>query len=910
LIRIPYALLLFGLTLAPATAAMAEPRAGLDIPYQKYVLSNGLTLLVHEDAQAPLVAVSVWYRVGSRDERPGRSGFAHLFEHLMFNGSANQPDGVHGPLRRAGATGINGSTAQDRTNFYQNVPLAALDLTLWLEADRMGHLLGALDQRKLDAQRRVVQNEKRQRENRPYGQVLAALASNTYPAGHPYSWLPIGSMADLEAATLDEAKEWFGAWYGAANAVLVVAGDVEAEQVKRQVEHFFGPIPAGPAPPRYGSWIAKMSGEKRLRIHDRAAHARLYKVWNIPGAATRDSALLEIVADVLGGGRNSRMYRHLVHERQLAVDVHAAVVEREIGGQFRITATARSASDIAAIDAAIDRELSQLLQSGPTDAELRRYRISSNAALARTAERIGVDGKSGILAEGEIYSGSPSHYAQWLHWTQTASSSDVRQMARQWLSDGVFVLEVQPQRPLLAAPVATDRSTPPAVGTSSALRMPLLQHAVLGNGLKIALAERPGAPILRLQLIFDAGLSTDAQIQPGVARLTAALLTQGTRTHDELQLANRLDELGATLTADSSPETTTLTLDALPENVPDSLRLFADVAQNPAFTQAEIERQRVRLIARSTQQRNEPQAIADRLLPQLVFGAGHPYAALGRDDIDALAAIGAEELRTFHRRWMRPDNATLLIVGGATLDSIMPLLERTLGAWRKPREPLPQQRIEDIPRNGDSRVFLVDQPGVEQSVIAAGHVLEPYGGSDYAALAATHALLDTTFLGRINNNLRQDKNWAYKTTASLQTDRWRPGLLRINAPVQIDKTAAAIREILGELRAARPIGDQEVREAGKRLALTLPASFQTVADASTQYRSMLRHDLPASYFHDYARHASTLTAQQLQGALAQIIRPSTLTWLVVTDLARSEAALRELGLGAVTILDADGNVVP
>src|SRR3954468_5330923 len=290
---------------APATPALPS----IDIPYQKFVLDNGLTLIVHEDHKAPVVAVNVWYHVGSKDERPGRTGFAHLFEHLMFNGSENYKDDWFKVMEPAGATKLNGTTWYDRTNYFQNVPTSALDLTLWMESDRMGHLLDAIDQKVLDEQRGVVQNEKRQGQNRPYGKVNELIVTSTYPAGPPYSWETIGSMDDLNAASLEDVKDWFRAYYGAANSVVVIAGDVTAADAKAKVEKYFGDIPAGPLVKRQEDFIAKMSGSRRAMLQDHVPQARIYKVWNIPGAKQRDFTLMDMVSDVLGAGKNSRLYK-------------------------------------------------------------------------------------------------------------------------------------------------------------------------------------------------------------------------------------------------------------------------------------------------------------------------------------------------------------------------------------------------------------------------------------------------------------------------------------------------------------------------------------------------------------------------------------------------------------------------
>jgi zinc protease len=372
-------------TTQEATAAPPPQLPDINIPYQKYVLPNGLTLIVHEDHKAPIAAVDVWYHVGSKDERPGRSGFAHLFEHLMFNGSENHNDEFMRPLLEVGATAMNGNTWLDRTTYFENVPVNALDLALWLESDRMGHLLGAIDQKKLEEQRGVVQNEKRQGENQPYGKVHNLIAASTYPAGHPYSWTTIGSMDDLNAASLTDVQDWFKTYYGAANTVLVVAGDVQPQDVKAKVEHYFGDIPPGPVLTHATSWVAKMTGEKRATLQDRVPQARVYKVWNIPGYTTRDFTLLQLVADVLSEGKNSRLYKRLVYTDQTATSVSADIGPFEVGSQFQIAATVKPGGDSNIVEKALDEEVARLLAKGASTARAAKppYSVPASSTAAR-----------------------------------------------------------------------------------------------------------------------------------------------------------------------------------------------------------------------------------------------------------------------------------------------------------------------------------------------------------------------------------------------------------------------------------------------------------------------------------------------------------------------------------------------
>jgi zinc protease len=900
---------------AHAPHATQPPLPDVNIPFHKYVLPNGLTLIVHEDHKAPIVAVDVWYHVGSKDERPGRTGFAHLFEHLMFNGSENQNDEFMRPLLAAGATALNGNTWLDRTTYFENVPVNALDLALWLESDRMGHLVGAIDQKKLDEQRGVVQNEKRQRENQPYGKVDNLVASSTYPAGHPYSWTTIGSMEDLNAASLADVKEWFKTYYGAANAVLVIAGDVRPDDIKTKVEHYFGDIPPGPVLSHAQSSVAKMTGEKRSVLQDRVPQARIYKTWNIPGYDTRDYALLQLVTDILAQGKNSRLYKRLVYTDQVATSVGAEIGPFEIGSQLQITATVKPGGDPKRVEKALDEELARLLASGPTPEELDRIKTTDYAAFVRAVERIdGASGKAAILGESELYGGSPDFYKKSLAWMRDATVADVRAAARAWLSDGVFVLNVEPFPEYHAvAADAADRSKLPEVGTPPALSLPPLERGTLSNGLKIVLAERHNVPVVQIELMVDAGRAADSRSKPGTANLTLSMITNGTKTRDALQISARAETLGANLGAGSSLDTSFIALNAITSRLADSLDLFTDVLLNPTFPDKELTRLKAQALAAIQQQKSQPRGIASRLFPKLIYGEGHaysnPFSGIGTEE--TVSSMTSDELRAFYKHWVRPDNATLLIVGDTTLAQIQPLLEQRLAAWKSPTERLPTKQLGQIAAQPKPRVFLVNRTGSEQSLVMAVELAPPRSAPDNVALETVNTILGGSFISRINMNLREDKHWSYGAGSGL-IDAKGQRVFQASALVQTDKTADSMREMLKELRdltGARQPTEKEIRFAKDTLVRSLPGENETSSQVANSYVDILTYGLPDTYLNDFVGEVEALTPQQLQAAGTELVHPEALTWIIVGDLASIEANVRALDLGEVKVLDTDGHVV-
>ena len=885
----------------------------IDIPYTKYVLDNGLTLIVHEDHKAPIVAVNVWYHVGSKNERPGKTGFAHLFEHLMFNGSENCNDDYFAPLEKVGATDLNGTTSNDRTNYFQNVPTPALDLALWMESDRMGHLLGAIDQAKLDEQRGVVQNEKRDGENRPYGATRQLLTENTYPAGHPYSWTVIGSMEDLDAADLDDVRQWFKTYYGAANAVVVVAGDVKPEHVKGRVEHYFGDIPSGPPVARQRAWIGERTGTHRQTVEDQVPQARIYKVWNIPQWGTTEAVYLDLVSDVLAVGKSSRFYRRLVHHDQIATSASASVSLREISGQFYVMGTAQPGGDLAAVEAALDEELSKFLTDGPTEAELDRIKTQYFARFARGVERIGgFGGKSDVLARNQVYGDRPDYFKTTLERVRNAKTKDLLETARRWLSDGVYILEVHPRPDHETSDPLSDRSKLPAVTKPPKLDWPAVQRATLSNGLELLFIERRETPIVELELLVDAGYAADQFALPGTATFTSAMLDEGTTTRSALEISEESASLGATLSVNTTLDSSWVSLSALKHNLDPSLDIFADVILHPEFPDSEIERVRKHLLARVAQEKSSPFSLAQRLLPKFLYGVDHPYGAsfTGTGNKETLQAIKRADLERFHASWFQPAGAILIAVGDTTLEDLRAKIEARFKGWTGADKP-PAKNIAAVENPTTSALYLVDKPGAVQSMILGGVISTPARHPDRILIETMNRILGGAFTSRINMNLREDKHWCYGSRSFLTDVRGqRPWL--VYASVQSDKTKESLVELDRELRdiiGRRPATDEELDKVKKNAILRLPGRFETKSSLRGALSRIWMFDLDSDYWETYADKVEAITLDNIQRVARDVIRPDQMVWVVVADRARVEQTLQELDLGELTLIDTDGNLL-
>jgi zinc protease len=906
--KVPEGVRMRHIFIAGLMAAAAAYAQEIEIPFQKFVLPNGLTLIVHEDHKAPIVAVNLWYHVGSKNERPGKTGFAHLFEHLMFGGSEHFHGRYIDAMERVGATDLNGTTNEDRTNYFETVPSSALDFALWMESDRMGYMVNAIDQKTLDLQRGVVQNEKRQGENEPYGLVDELIQHDTYPGGHPYSWSTIGSMDDLNAASLSDVKEWFNTYYGPSNAVLTVAGDVDPATVRKKVEQYFGEIPPGPPVAHQRVWEAKMSGTHRAVLEDRVPQARIYQVWNMPEYGSEDGDYLDMVSDILALGKTSRLYKRLVYDDQIATDVAAYLNPREIGGQFMIQATVRPGVEPARVEKALDEEMARFLAAGPTADEVRRVRTEYFANFARGVDRIGgFGGKSDVLAMSQVYLGDPGAYKIKLARERTATPVEIQAAARRWLADGKYVLEVRPFGDLENATAKADRSAPPVPGTPPELRLPKLERATLSSGLQVVLAERHEIPLVDFGLLVDAGYAADQFAVPGTAALVAHLLDAGTQKRTSLEIGEQLAQLGATLNVGANMDSIVARFSALKSNLEPSLEIFADVVLNPAFPQADFAREQKRQLAAIEREKTEPIEMGLRVLPALIYGQGHAYSEpwTGSGTAASVAKLTREDMARFHESWFKPNHATLVVVGDTTMAELHPRLEKLFADW-KPGE-APKKNVAAVGPPARSVVYLMDRPGSQQTMILAGTVAPPRNDPAEISLSTMNNILGGDFGSRINMNLREDKHWSYGAGAVLLSARGQRPFL-IYAPVETDKTKESLAELNKELRGIRgerPVTAQELARVQASETLRLPGSRETLEQVLGSIQDLIQYQLPDDYYQTYAGKVRALTVADMAQSAAQVVEPERLVWVVIGDRSKIEAGVRELNLGEVRVLNAE-----
>lgn len=928
---------------AAAPAPIAELVKAVDIPHEAFTLDNGLRVIVHEDRKAPVVAVSVWYRVGSKHEPKGKTGFAHLFEHLMFNGSENAPDDFFEPLQQVGATDFNGTTNVDRTNYFETVPTGALDLALFLESDRMGHLLGAVTQEKLDNQRGVVQNEKRQGDNNPFGLLRYEIFENLFPKGHPYHHSTIGSMADLDAASLDDVKKWFTDNYGPNNAVLVLAGDIDVATAKAKVQHWFGDIPRGADVKAPATSVPTLPAPLAKEVKDLIPTPRVYRMWAIPGLNDPEAVPLQMATAVLGGLSSSRLDNAMVRTDPVAVSVGAFAQSFEDAGLLIVQADVKPGTDVDTVGKKLDAEIAKFLASGPTADELQRAAASYLGGTISGLESVGgFGGKAVTLAEGALYSNDPAYYKVELDRMAKATPEQVAAAARKWMSRPAFSLtytpgerteggenrggavtadkvthavapdrywnpdlgDIGPDTGIGHATSIADRSQWPAVADLKALEFPDIERTRLKNGIEVVFARRAAVPTVNVAVSFDAGYAADPHNALGTQSLMLNLMNEGTKNLNSIAFAEAKERLGAQISGSANADETVFSLFALKPNLGASLSLLADYIRNPAFDAKELERVRAQQLNRLKAEMNNPNAIASRLMAPMLYGADHPYGIppSGLGDAKAVEAATRDQLAAFHATWIRPDNARIFVVGDTTLAEVKKQLDASLGAWKAPATAKPVKNFDIAIPAPTPRIVLFDRPKSPQSVILAGKVLDAKGRDSLEILRSANDIFGGNFLSRFNTNLRETKGWSYgvRTRISGETDRLSWVAV---APVQADRTGDSIRELQSDLKSFltdKGVSQAELERTVNGSVRELPGSFETSTDVLAGLRNIVKFGRPDNYYETLPATYEAMTAAEIDAAARRALSTDDLVYVVVGDAAVVKPQLDGLGLPVET----------
>ena len=890
-----------------ATASIAQPatQAPPLVPYEQFTLPNGLRVVVHEDHSAPKVAVAVWYHVGSMNEPAGKSGFAHLFEHLMFNGSEHHDDEYMPPLQEIGVSAVNGATSLDQTYYYAVVPTGGLERVLWLESDRMGYLLGAVTQAKLDEQRGVVQNEKRTYENRPYAMMPQLRAEALFPANHPYHHPIIGSMDDLNDASLEDVQDWFRLYYGASNAVVTLAGDVTVEQARELMTRYFASVPPGPPVGRMTEWTPTLDRVKTEIIAENVPQTAIAWSWPVPGHGAEESQALRMASSVLGRGRLSRLHQALVLDRQLATGVSVNYESSAIAGMFTIDVRLKPGVNQAEAEAVLQDVLTRFLAEGPTSEELERVKIGAYGDNVRSLESLFV--RAMMLAGGAVFDDNPGEFQVDQERFDALGADEVKAAARTWLDRPNYRLTVVPQEQFAAGADGADRTALPPMGPMPDLTLPPVREGRLSNGVRVVHSHREGAPTVEMVMAFDAGRAADQGMKEGLQGFTVGLMDDGTRTMTGQEFAQAQEMLGARIYAYSDADTTNFAVSALTRSFDETVALWSHYIRDPGFRESDLERERATAQSGLQQALVDPDSIAGSVFNHLIYGADHAYGAPLAGRADTIASYGRDDLVAFHQRFIRPDNAVIFAAGDADFDTLMATLEKSFGDWRAPAAPKGEKTIATVADQTAPRIVLVDKPGAIQSVIRVGQVM-PDGldprNFDFDVL---NGVLGGGFTARLNMNLREEKGWTYGAGSGVGDARG-PQTFAVSTSIQTDRTAEALTEIARELRdigGARPATPEELELFRRGEVLTLPDRFETNSAMVGYLRYVARFEHSYDWITTLPDRYAAATPEAVTAASA-MLHPDAMTWVVVGDLSKIEAGVRALDLGEVEVWNAQG----
>lgn len=888
----------------PALAQTRDATGRIKIDYQTFTLPNGLTTIVYTDHTTPNVYVGVRYRVGSKDEPDDRTGFAHLFEHLMFQPTAHRQGEFFLPLDAVGATNMNGMTTTDATDYYETVPTNALDRALWMEADRMGSLLGGITQAVLDEQRAVVKNEKRQGELQPGARASERYLESYYPQGHPYSHSVIGSMEDIDAASLDDVRQWFTDHYGAANAVLVLSGDIDLETAREKVTRYFGGVRPGAPVNRLDQWTPSFPEIKRDVVYENVATASFSRTWPLSNDDPRRNTLLQLVAKTLAGGKNTPLQKLLVDERQLALGVSAGVTENALTSSFTLSVALKPGVTKAQVEPVLNAALQTYFENGPAAQDVDTIIAATDNALLRSLEsnaRIG-----GWLMDGYFDHADPGFFLQQRAWIQDASAQEMKTLARSLLQRPYYEMVQMPTPIATATDTGVDPNQMPAAGDPvGQVRFPPIREAVLSNGLKLVVAQRPRLPIFDASLVFATGSSAEDAYGRDVAGQAFGLLSSGTDQHTASQLARELGRIGVSVGASAAARQSAVSWSGATQHMDRAFALVSEMVRHPSYPQSEIEKRLDGLDARFEAYERNPINAAGALYARAIWGDTHPMGRIPTRDDSRI--ISRDAIQRFHDHEVGPNDATLYMVGDITLEQAKAMAETAFGDWKRVA-PTPLG-LNGSAQGAKARIILVDAPGSPQTSISAGHVVGPFDKDQSAANALTDAVLGSSFHSRLNTDLREQKGWAYGFGGGTSNASVGQRVFTASGSVQADKTAASMIEIRNEIRdfvTTRPITEEELDREKTAAVLAVPSGFTTGGSFLSSIISSAAYGLPYDRAEGTMDRLSAVTLDQARALAIQTYRPDDLTWVIVGDLGLIEKDVRALNLGPVEVWDVYG----
>jgi zinc protease len=893
----------------------SDDTAGIPkIQFEKYSLPNGLQVILHVDRKLPMVHVNCWYHVGSKNERQGRTGFAHLFEHMMFEGSKDANEKYFGFIEKAGANlfegGVNGTTSEDRTNYFETVPSGSLEYVLWLESDRLSTLPDVLTKAKLDNERDIVKNERRQSdENQPYGRAFLLLNENAFPSGHPYAHPVIGSHEDLTAASVDDVKEFFQRYYTPNNLSLAVTGDFDPSTAKRLIEKYFGSIPPGPPLERPKHWIARLESEKLIEINDHVPQERTYFAWPTPAFFDRGDAELDLTSLILSNGLSSRLTKSLVYEKQLCSDVVSFQMSQEIGSLFVLWATARPGASLGTVEHTVSDEIARLARDGPTAEELQRAKTKWEFQYVTGLERIGgFGGKADVLNQYNTFLGDPDKIAADVQRHRDVTADSLKQVVGSWLNtDKRLLLRFHPENHSTSQVAALDRSQAPRLGADLPFHVPEVKAGTLDNEMKIFVVERTDLPKVAVTLATRAGSINDPGGMEGLASLDLEAAKRGTKNKTALDIDNALGDLGTRLNGHVDREFSALTLDVLTRNLSPALDVLSDIARNPSFPGDEVDREKKKRLDALAQAESDPRSIARRVGPMLAFGRDHVYGHPVEGFKSTVAKITPRDLARFHQATWKPGSSALIFVGDISFDRAIAIAKESFGAWTGAAAP--SVSIPPPHPLGPGKIFLINKPDAAQTFIAEILPGPTRDASDYYPFTVADAVWGGAAGARLGMNLREQKGYSYGVF-SFPRVYSKYGLWLAQGGVQTNKTKESAIEFQKELRfiaGQKPVSEAELATAKNSRVRGYAQQFESMNRVAQQIVELWSVGVPVSELQREPDEISKASLAAVNATAEKYATPSRATLLLVGDASKIEAGLREANLGELVVLDDEGN---
>ena len=906
------------------------------IPYEKYQFPNGLTLVVHEDNSDPIVHVDVTYHVGSAREEIRKSGFAHFFEHMMFQGSDNVGDEQHFKIVTESGGTLNGSTNLDRTNYYQTVPNNQLEKMLWLEADRMGFLLDAVTQKKFEVQRSTVKNERGQNyDNRPYGLTGEFTSKNLYPYGHPYSWLTIGYLEDLDRVDVNDLKKFFLRWYGPNNATLTVGGDIKAADVVKLVDKYFSSIPAGPAVEKTVLPAVKLEGNRYVSYTDNYARLPvLVKTFPTVPNYHQDMPALACLAQILGQGKNSVLYQELT-KPQKALSATAFSRLNELAGEFSIQLTPYPGNSLGAVDSLFYDALATFEKRGVTDDDIEKFKGGIEAQYINGLQS--VSGKVSQLAAFNTFTGTPDMIGKLLAMYRSVTKNDVLSVYKQYIQQKPGVTVSVLTKNQQAAPAAPDnylidtsrydtpnygyeglqyakatdvfeRKKMPGNGPNPVVKVPPFWKKNLPNGIKMIGAANRELPVVNIYVSIAGGhlaQATDTS-RIGLAGIVAAMLNEDTKNYTAEEMAVALQKLGSSINVSQSVDEITFSVQSLKKNLDQTLALLEERIFNPKFTAEAFTRIQKQALEGFKQRKAQPAAIASELINKIEYGNNNILGLSDNGTEHTIRNLTLTDIENYYKTYLSSQNAEAVIVGDISENDMVTKLA-FLSKLPNKKVHLPKPTAAPA---GKMALYLVDVPKAAQTQFRIGNVtgLKYDATGEFYRTGLMNYVLGGAFNSRLNLNLREDKGWTYGARSSFSADKY-TGQFEFSSGIRADATDSALVEVIKEIKdfATKGITPEELAFMKSAIGQQDALRYETGAQKATFVSRILTYSLPANFVEMQSRILSGITKKEIDALAKKWLDTDKMAILLVGDKAKILPGLQQLGYQIIE-LDTDGNV--